>query len=400
MISIEQARKAILNKIKPLPSEKLFLDQSLGRYLAQDVYSERNIPPWDNSAMDGFAVHTEDLAAGEGRLGIAYEIPAGALPQGPFEKGTAVKIMTGAPVPPGADAVVKREDTDEREGEVIVRKTPAPGENIRASGEDLRAGELVLQAGIRLAPAQLGLLASIRQVMVPCSQRPVVAIIATGDEVADFDEELTENKISSSNSYTLKALVEEAGAIPLYLGVARDTREDLADKFSRASRADLILTSGGVSMGDYDIVREVMTEGGNVMEFWKVNIKPGRPLAFGTISGIPAIGLPGNPLSTMTSFYQFARPAILKFLGAGELLLPRLKAGLSCPVKGSMDRPHYMSGILTRDGEGFSVSPAGPQGSGILSTLSRANCYMIIPPEGKPLEKGRLVECEMFNPAW
>jgi len=400
MISIEQARKAILNKIKPLPSEKLFLDQSLGRYLAQDVYSERNIPPWDNSAMDGFAVHTEDLAAGEGRLGIAYEIPAGALPQGPFEKGTAVKIMTGAPVPPGADAVVKREDTDEREGEVIVRKTPAPGENIRASGEDLRAGELVLRAGIRLAPAQLGLLASIRQVMVSCSQRPVVAIIATGDEVADFDEELTENRISSSNSYTLKALVEEAGAIPLYLGVARDTREDLSDKFSRASRADLILTSGGVSMGDYDIVREVMTEGGNVMEFWKVNIKPGRPLAFGTISGIPAIGLPGNPLSTMTSFYQFARPAILKFLGARELLLPRLKAGLSCPVKGSMDRPHYMSGILTRDGEGFSVSPAGPQGSGILSTLSRANCYMIIPPEGKPLEKGRLVECEIFNPAW
>ncbi len=400
MISIEQAREAILNKIKPLPGEKLFLDQSLGRYLAQDVYSERNIPPWDNSAMDGFAVHTEDLATGEGRLGIAYEIPAGALPQGPFEKGTAVKIMTGAPVPPGADAVVKREDTDEREGEVIVRKAPAPGENIRASGEDLRAGELVLQAGIRLAPAQLGLLASIRQVMVPCSQRPVVAIIATGDEVADFDEELTENKISSSNSYAIKALVEEAGAIPLYLGVARDTREDLADKFSRASRADLILTSGGVSMGDYDIVREVMTEGSNVMEFWKVNIKPGRPLAFGTISGIPAIGLPGNPLSTMTSFYQFARPAILKFLGARELLLPRLKAGLSCPVKGSTDRPHYMSGILTRDGEGFSVSPAGPQGSGILSTLARANCYMIIPPGDKTLEKGRLVECEMFNTAW
>ena len=400
MISIEQAREAILNKIKPLPGEKLFLDQSLGRYLAQDVYSERNIPPWDNSAMDGFAVHTEDLATGEGRLGIAYEIPAGALPQGPFEKGTAVKIMTGAPVPPGADAVVKREDTDERKGEVIVRKAPAPGENIRASGEDLRAGELVLQAGIRLAPAQLGLLASIRQVMVPCSQRPVVAIIATGDEVADFDEELTENKISSSNSYALKALVEEAGAIPLYLGVARDTREDLSDKFSMASRADLILTSGGVSMGDYDIVREVMTEGSNVMEFWKVNIKPGRPLAFGTIGGIPAIGLPGNPLSTMTSFYQFARPAILKFMGAHGLLLPRLKAGLSCTVKGSMDRPHYMSGILTRDGEGFSVSPAGPQGSGILSTLARANCYMIIPPEGKPLEKGRLVECEMFNPAW
>jgi molybdopterin molybdotransferase len=400
MISIEQAREAILKRIRPLQSEKLSIEHALGRYLALDVSSGRDIPPWDNSAMDGYAVHSGDLAEEGARLRIAYQIPAGALPQGPFARGSAVKIMTGAPMPPEADAVVKREDTDELPEEVIIHRIPARGENIRAKGEDIRKGELVLPAGIRLEPAHIGLLASIRQVMVYCSQRPVVAIIATGDEVADLDEELTENKISSSNSYTMKALVEEAGAIPLYLGVAKDTREDLADKFAKAGRADLILTSGGVSMGDYDIVREVMTEGNNAMEFWKVNMKPGRPLAFGTIGGIPAIGLPGNPLSTMTSFYQFARPAVLKFMGARSLLLPRLKARLSIAVKGAEDRPHYMSAILSRNGGDLLVTPAGPQGSGILSTLARANCYMVIPQGEKLVEQGSLVECEIFNSLW
>lgn len=400
MITIEQAREKILSRISPLPSEKISISQALGRYLAQDVYSGRDIPPWDNSAMDGYAVHTEDLSADGVRLRIAYAIPAGSLPQGPFPSGAAVKIMTGAPMPPGADAVVKREDTGELDGEVVIRTTPVKGENIRSRGEDIRKGDLILSAGSLLDPARLGLLASVRKSMVYCSQKPVVAIIATGDEVADLDEELTENKISSSNSYTLKALVEELGAVPLYLGIARDTRDDLAGMFAKAARADLILTSGGVSMGDYDIVREVMTEGRNAMEFWKVNMKPGRPLAFGTIGGIPTIGLPGNPLSTMTSFYQFARPAILKFMGASNLLLPRLRAKVSCALRASGDRPQYMSGILERAGDDLVVTPAGPQGSGILSSLARSNCYMIIPEGVKVIEEGRWIECEMIKPAW
>jgi molybdopterin molybdotransferase len=397
MISIEQAREAILKKIVPLQSEKISIEQALGRYLAQDVISARDIPPWDNSAMDGYAVHAADLKEEGTRLRIAYEIPAGSLPQGPFAPGTAVKIMTGAPIPPGADAVVKREDTRESAEEVIVHRIPVKGEHIRGRGEDIRKGDLVIPAGTCLEPSHIGLLASVRTVMAYCSQRPVVAIIATGDEVADLDDELTENKISSSNSYTLKALVAELGAVPLYLGVARDTREDLKDKFAKAAKADLILTSGGVSMGDYDIVREVMTEGSNAMEFWKVNMKPGRPLAFGTIGGIPAIGLPGNPLSTMTSFYQFARPAILKFMGARSLLLPRLTAALACDVKGAGDRPQYMSGVLSRTDNGLSASPAGPQGSGILSSLARANCYIVIPEGNAVLRQGSPVECELFG---
>lgn len=400
MITVEQARELILNRISPLNAEKVFIEQALDRYLAEDIVSARDIPPWDNSAMDGYAVHEADIKEAESRLEIAYEIPAGGVPQGPFGKGQAVKIMTGAPVPPGADAVIKREDTLELEGAVVIRKVPKKNENVRFMGEDIRKGDIVLTKGSYLGPARIGLLASIRQIMVFCHQRPVVAVLATGDEVADFDEELGENKISSSNSFTLKSLITELGAIPLYLGIAKDTKKDLIEKFSMSGKADLILTSGGVSMGDFDIVREVMMEGTNSMAFWKVDIKPGRPLAFGEINGVPAIGLPGNPLSTMTSFYQFARPAILKLMGSTDLLLPKLPAKLSCTVKSSGDRPHYMSGILENYGGEIIVTPAGPQGSGILSSLSRANCYMIIPKGRQIVEQGEFIDCEIFHPSW
>lgn len=400
MITVEQAREIILNRISPLNAEKVFIDQALGRYLAEDIVSSRDIPPWNNSAMDGYAVHAAELQEGEARLDIAYEIPAGGLPQGPFGKGQAVKIMTGAPLPPGADAVIKREDTLEMEGAIVIHKLPKINDNIRFAGEDIRKGDLVLTKGSLLGPARIGLLASIRRTMVFCYQRPVVAVLATGDEIADFDEELDESKISSSNSFTLKGLIAELGAIPLYLGIAKDTKKDLIEKFSMAGRADLILTSGGVSMGDYDIVREVMTEGTNSMTFWKVDIKPGRPLAFGEINRIPAIGLPGNPLSTMTSFYQFARPAILKLMGSIDLLLPKLPAKLSCAVKSSGDRPHYVSGVLENRGGELIVSPAGPQGSGILSSLARANCYMIIPKGRMIVGQGESIDCEIFQPSW
>ncbi len=400
MITVEQARELILNRISPLNAEKVFIEQALDRYLAEDIVSARDIPPWDNSAMDGYAVHEADIKEAESRLEIAYEIPAGGVPQGPFGKGQAVKIMTGAPVPPGADAVIKREDTLELDGAVVIRKVPKKNENVRFMGEDIRKGDIVLTKGSYLGPARIGLLASIRQIMVFCHQRPVVAVLATGDEVAEFDEELGENKISSSNSFTLKGLITELGAIPLYLGIAKDTKKDLIEKFSMSGKADLILTSGGVSMGDFDIVREVMTEGANSMAFWKVDIKPGRPLAFGEINGVPAIGLPGNPLSTMTSFYQFARPAILKLMGSTDLLLPKLPAKLSCTVKSSGDRPHYMSGILENYGGEIIVTPAGPQGSGILSSLSRANCYMIIPKGRQIVEQGEFIDCEIFHPSW
>ncbi|HQH99717.1 MAG TPA: molybdopterin molybdotransferase MoeA [Deltaproteobacteria bacterium] len=400
MISVEQARETILKRVAPLGSEKVYIEQALGRYLSEDVISEMDIPSWDNSAMDGYAVHTSDIVSPGIQLKVAYEIPAGSSPQGSLGRGSVVKVMTGAQMPPGADAVVKREDTEELDGSVIIRTIPKKSEHIRFKGEDIRKGEILLKQGTYLDPAQIGILASIRRVMVNCHRRPVVAIIATGDEVADLGEEITEGKIPSSNSYTLKSLVSQLGATPLYLGIAKDTKEDLRAKFSMARSADLILTSGGVSMGDYDVVKEVMAEEGNSMAFWKVEMKPGRPLAFGTINGVPTIGLPGNPVSTMTSFYQFARPAILKLSGSESLLLPRLRAKLACPVTTSGGRPHYIRGILSLCGEELHVAPTGPQGSGILSSMAKGNCFIVAPAERRLFEQGEWIVCEVFQASW
>lgn len=400
MITVEQARETILKRIAPLGSEKVYIEQALGRFLSEDIISEMDIPSWDNSAMDGYAVRVSDIDSEGARLNIAYEIPAGSSPRGSFDRGSAVKVMTGAQIPPGADAVVKREDTEELDKTVIIHKLPQKSDHIRFKGEDIRKGELLFTQGTYLDPAQIGVLASIRRVMVNCYRRPVVVIIATGDEVADLGEEVTEGKIPSSNSYTLKSLVSQLGAVPLYLGIARDTKEDLREKFSMSCGADLILTSGGVSMGDYDVVKEVMAEEGNSMDFWRVEMKPGRPLAFGTIRGIPAIGLPGNPVSTMTSFYQFARPAILKLSGALNLLLPRLRARLTCSVTTSGGRPHYIRGNLSQHGEELLVSPTGPQGSGILSSMAKGNCFMVIPSEKRLVEQGEWVVCEVFQASW
>jgi molybdopterin molybdotransferase len=230
MITIEKARETILTRISPLEPEKVYIEDALERYLAEDIISDRDIPSWDNSSMDGYAVHRKDIPDNGARLEIAYEIPAGAMPQGPFPDNTAVKLMTGAPVPPGADAVVKRADTDESPSDVLVNRKPALHENIRFRGEDIKKGDLLLKSGIHIDPSHIGVLASIRRYMDLCRQRPGVAIMATGDEIADMDDELTGNKISSSNSYTLKSLVRQSGAIPVYLGVAKDTKQDLTEK--------------------------------------------------------------------------------------------------------------------------------------------------------------------------
>ncbi|MBN2298708.1 MAG: molybdopterin molybdotransferase MoeA [Deltaproteobacteria bacterium] len=400
MISVKQARDIILGSIEALPQQIVYLEDALGRYLATDIVSNFDIPPCDNSAMDGYAVHCADVTEKGRLLKIAYELPAGSSPKGPFEKGASVKIMTGAPIPPGADAVIMREDTSEQAQYVTANKVPKIHQHIRFKGEDIKAGDTVLRKGSRIGPAQIGILASIRRILVPCHQRPVVAVLATGDEIADLDETLSQEKISSSNSYTLISLIREAGGIPLYLGVARDNRKDLAQKLSMAKKADLILTSGGVSMGDYDMVKDVMSQGGNSMEFWKVEMKPGRPLAFGTISNIPAIGLPGNPVSTMTSFYQFARPAVLKMMGAANLLLPVVCAKLVSEIKSKGDRPEYVRGMIEKKGPDLIVSPTGPQGSGILSSMARGNCFIVVSKDTTIVHEGDYIECEIFEGSW
>jgi len=400
MISVEKARNIILRNIEALPPEKVYLEKALGRYLATDIISDREIPPWDNAAMDGYAVHCEGAASKGSRLRISYKIPAGALPKGSFDIDETVKVMTGAPLPPGADAVIKREDTQESEEAIVINAVPKKLQHIRFKGEDIKTGDTILTQGTLIGPAQIGILASLRRILVPCHQQPIVAILATGDEISDLDEELPPEKISSSNSYTLISLVRSIGGIPRYLGIARDTREDLVEKLSMAKKSDLILTSGGVSMGDYDMVKEVMAQDDNTMKFWKVEIKPGKPLAFGTIGHVPALGLPGYPVSTMTSFYQFARPAILKLLGAKDLLLPTLRLKVASPLKSKGDRPNYIRGLIERKDSELTVKPTGPQGSGILSSMARGNCFMVVPKGTTLVEAGEFIDCEVFQATW
>lgn len=397
MVSVEKAREIILDRVPVLPAERVSLETALGRYLAEDVISTLDIPPFDNSAMDGYAVRSSDVTRPGVSLEIASVLPAGAFPGNPVHEGQAVKIMTGAPIPEGADAVVRREDALEEDGAVRIQKVPERHENIRFRGEDVSAGKRVLFSGDLLGPAQIGVLASLRRPFVLVGQRPLVAVLATGNEIAELGEEADPTAIISSNSYTLISLIRKAGAIPLYLGIARDEKSDLKARISRAIRCDLILTSGGVSMGDFDMVRQIMKEDGNTLDFWTVDIKPGKPLAFGTLHGIPALGLPGNPVSTMTSFYQFARPALLRMQGAREIMLPRIRARLKEPVENKGDRPHYIRGVLERIGEDLLVSPTGPQGSGILTSMARGNCFMVLPKGTSSLRAGDLVECEVFG---
>jgi len=396
MLSVERAREVILAHIRTLPSEMVSLENSLGRYLAEDIISSFAVPPCDNSAMDGYAVRTEDVTSPGVTLTVTSILPAGAPVGASITKGHAAKIMTGAPVPQGADAVVMREDTLEEQGSVTINTIPKKNEHIRFKGEDIAPGQIILSAGTLLTPAAIGVLASLRRPVVQVGRRPVVAVLATGDEIVELSEEAPANAIVSSNSYTLMGLIKSIGGIPVYLGIARDRREDLKARLESAKNADLILTSGGVSMGDYDMVRKVMGEDGNSLIFWGVDIKPGKPFAFGAFRGIPAFGLPGNPVSTMTSFYQFARPSILKMQGATELLLPRVRARLTEALTNTGPRPHYLRCILEYSGGELMVRSTGPQGSGILSSMAKGNCYVMIPAGDITMESGTSVECEVF----
>ena len=396
MISVEEARKAILAKVNVLPAEKVFITEALGRYLAEDIISGIDVPPCDNSAMDGYAVNIKDIVSVPARLYVSQDIPAGATPL-KLKEGTCAKIMTGATVPRGADAVVMREDTEETPEWVVIKKKPSKNENIRFKGEDIKEGSEVLKKGTMISPAHTGLIASIGRVLVYCHQVPRIAILSTGDEIADLDDDNIPGKITSSNTYSLISLIRQAGGEPINLGIARDDKKHLEHCLSAAKRSDLILTSGGVSVGDYDLVKDVLASGSNSMEFWKVAMKPGKPLAFGTIAGIPAIGLPGNPASVIVSFYQFVRPAILKMTGSDRLLLPRIKARLNEDIKKKSDRPHYIRATLSLWPEP-SVMPLGEQGSGILSTMASSNCFIVLPKELSIAERDTFVECEIFNP--
>ena len=388
-ISVDEAREIILGAVGPLGTEKVPLQEGLGRVIAETASAPWDVPPLDNSAMDGYAVIAADVAAAAQpnpvRLTVLEDIPAGKLPSRPVKPGTASRIMTGAALPAGADAVVRVEDTEGSGGEVLILAPAEPGLNVRRAGEDVTAGQKVIEAGAALTPAALGMLASLGRAAIQVTQRPRVAILSTGDELVDVDGDRSGGKIIASNTYSLAAQAREAGALPMTLPIAPDRPEIIEARFREAMSADVILSSGGVSVGDFDFIKEVLGRLGSEMKFWRVAMKPGHPLAFGILGGKPVFGLPGNPVSCMVSFEQFVRPALLKMMGHRDLFRPVVRARLCetlrqkpgrrtfvrapCeprgrrPVRGLHRQPELRGAAIDAARERASRLPGGPSGA-------------------------------------
>lgn len=401
MIRVEEAQKKILAAISPLGLEKVNILDALGRVIGEDVYAGRAIPPKDNSAMDGYALRAEDTRGAStetpAMLEVVEEIPAGAIPEKRIGPGQAARIMTGAPLPEGADTVVRMEETRKESGRVAILVEAKNGQDIRLAGEDVQPGEKVIFRGEVIRPAEVGMLAALGRSFVSVHQRPLVAIVATGDELTDIDEAPSPWKIVNSNSYSLTAFVLDCGAVPLQIGIARDRREDLVAKFRAAGRADLIVSSGGVSGGDYDLVKEVMRAEGNRLQFWRVAMKPGRPLAFGMLGEVPFVGLPGNPVSAIVAFEQFVRPAILKMTGHVNLFRQTVQARLGVDINKKPGVRHFIRARIRRDGDLYTVVTTGDQGSGILKSMVRANGLIILPEEASTVQAGGMVTVQLLD---
>ncbi len=385
MLQVEEALARVLDVMEPLGAEEVPILEALGRFLAQDVHADVDVPPYANSSMDGYAILAADTAGASAespaRLRVTGEVAAGYVIETPVTPGTAIRIMTGAPLPPGADAVVKVEDTALDEGWVQIFAEAPPGQYIRPAGEDVQQGALVLQQGTRVRPQEIGMLATLGHKTVPVARRPRVAILATGDEVVEIDAALAPGKIRNANSYSNAAQVLKYGGEPVLLGIARDRVVDLTEKIRAglAQGVDLFLTSGGVSVGDFDIVKNVLAAEGEI-DFWRVRMKPGKPLAFGQIASVPVLGLPGNPVSVMVSFETFVRPALLKMQGA-DWARPTIEAILVDEIPHKDERRHYVRvQVEVVDGE-YRAHLTGGQGSGILSSMVKANGFAIIPED-------------------
>lgn len=380
MVSYDEALRTILENVAPVGSEQLPLSEAVGLVLAEAVTTPWDLPLWDNSAMDGYAVRTEDCARPCCKLRVTGYLPAGASAEGiSVAPGCAVKIMTGAPLPAGADAVVPVEETEETSGEqVAIGAAVKHGQHIRRQGEDIRRGEVLLQDGTVLRPAEISLLASCGKPLVNVQRRPVVAILSTGDELVEPGTPPGPAQLINSNSIALAAAVREAGAVPRMLGIARDNRLSHLEKLRAGLAADALITSAGVSAGDRDLVRAVLEELGVKFLFWKVAIKPGKPTAFGIFEGKPVFCLPGNPVSSLVTFETFVRPALLKMLGHRKLLRPTLLATLREPLKGGSRLQFLRVALKQEDGRWF-VQSAGNQETGILRTSLLADGLAKVP---------------------
>jgi molybdopterin molybdotransferase len=419
MLTVEEALQKILDAVGVLDAESAPIMDTLGQVLAEDIVSEITVPPLDNSAMDGYAVRSEDTQGASPEtprtLKVIDTVIAGDISKKEVTPGTAIRIMTGAPVPWGADSVVQFENTDDAKNkDASLNQTPeqvnifaatTPGQNIRHSGEDVAKGKIVLKKGTVIRPAEIGLAASIGRSRVRVIRRPVVAVLSTGNELTELDKPLSAGKIYDSNSYSIAALVKRFGCIPKILDIARDNEKELVKKLKQAQDTDMLLTTGGVSMGDYDMVKDILARDGE-MVFWKVRVKPGKPLAFGKIKAkdkngkpkiIPHVGLPGNAASCMVSFELFVRPALLKMMGKHNLAKPTVTAIIEDTVKNDAGRRIYDRAIIEKRNGHYYARLTGPQGSGMITSMSMANGLVLIPEENGGVKKGDTVQALMLD---
>ncbi len=419
MLSVEEALQKILAEVNILETETIPIMESLGQVLAEDIVSDIDVPPLNNSAMDGYAVRSEDTRGATEKtpriLKVIDTVLAGGISQKELGPGTAIRIMTGAPIPYGADSVVQFEDTDDVKNkdassncpqeQVSVFAETRSGQNIRLAGENIAKGKIVLKKDTVIRPAEIGMIASVGKSRVKVIRRPVVAVLSTGDELIEIDKPLPKGKIYDSNAYSIAGLVMRYGGIPKMLGIARDNEKELVKKLKQAQDADMLLTTGGVSMGDYDMVKDIIARDGE-MVFWKVRVKPGKPLAFGKIQGkdkngkaksIPHLGLPGNAASCMVSFELFVRPALLKMMGKKNLAKPTVQAIIENTIKNEDGRRIYDRAIIEKRNGHYYARLTGPQGSGILTSMSLANGLVLIPEEKKLVNKGDTVQVLMLD---
>ncbi len=397
MRPLADAQRDVLAALPALPETDVPLADAAGLVTATAVRAAHDVPPFTNSAMDGYAVRAADVAVVPVDLDVVEDVPAGSVATRVVGPGTAIKIMTGAPLPGGADAVVKVEDTEPGDGRVRILAAAGPGTAVRPAGGDVAAGDRVLDAGVRLGPAHLGMLASLGVHHPRVRRRPVAAVMSTGDEVLPADAELRPGAIHDSNRPMLVALLEELGAVVVDMGIVPDDPGVLRSALEDAAgKADVVLSSGGVSMGEYDLVKAVLRDLGHV-EFWKVAMQPAKPFAFGTVAGKPLFGLPGNPVSSMVAFEQFVRPGLLTMMGARRVFRPRVPGLLDEPVTTAAEKAVFVRvGVEWRDGA-WHAWPSGGQSSNVLSALSAADAFAVVPVGVAEVPAGGEVDLEMFR---
>ncbi|MEX0690880.1 MAG: gephyrin-like molybdotransferase Glp [Gemmatimonadales bacterium] len=384
------AAHQIVSTITPLPAVTVPLTRALDCVLAADITSPINLPPWTNSAMDGYATRATDSTEGA-RLKVIESVPAGAFPTRALGPGEATRIFTGAPLPEGADGVIRQEDTTASGHTVVITNPRDAGRNLRHSGEDIAQGSTVLTRGTPLGPAQLGVLASIAQADVSVHRRPVVAILGSGDEIVDLDrrdEILAGTKIATSNSYTLLGNLARAGVEARNLGLAVDDPADLEARLRQAADADLIVTTAGISVGEHDHLREVITRLGGTIDFWRLRMRPGAPVGFGQVMGVPWIGLPGNPVSAMVTYELFVLPAIRRLQGHALPFRRTVTVTIDEPFACTPPLTHFQRGCVRADGDRLLARLTGPQGSGILTSMAKADALLIVPAEVNAVEAG------------